>query len=79
LKRGFRKQVNASVVDPAFIATVRNKPGLDRREAAEIFGGDATGFARYEKGETRPPPALVELLDRHPHLLSERREARIDA
>jgi HTH-type transcriptional regulator / antitoxin MqsA len=35
----FNKQVNASIVDPAFITAVRKKLSLDQREAAEIFGG----------------------------------------
>jgi len=35
----FNKQVNASIVNPEFIANVRKKLNLDQREAAEIFGG----------------------------------------
>ncbi|MBX9772133.1 MAG: type II toxin-antitoxin system MqsA family antitoxin, partial [Candidatus Obscuribacterales bacterium] len=70
----FNKQVNASIVDPAFITSVRKKLKLDQREAAEIFGGGVNAFSRYEKGKTKPPLALVKLLrvlDRHPDLLSE--------
>jgi HTH-type transcriptional regulator/antitoxin MqsA len=70
----FAKQVNASLVDPAFIARVRRKLALDQREAAEIFGGGVNAFSRYETGKTRPPLALVKLLkvlDRHPDLLDE--------
>jgi len=70
----FNKQVNASIVDPAFIASVRKKLALDQREAAEIFGGGVNAFSRYENGKTKPPLALVKLLkvlDRHPDLLSE--------
>lgn len=70
----FNKQVNASIIDPAFIATVRKKLALDQQEAAEIFGGGVNAFSRYENGRTRPPLALVKLLkvlDRHPDLLSE--------
>jgi HTH-type transcriptional regulator / antitoxin MqsA len=70
----FNKQVNASIVDPAFIAMVRKKLALDQREAAEIFGGGINAFSRYETGKTKPPLALVKLLkvlDRHPELLSE--------
>ncbi|MFQ5510133.1 MAG: type II toxin-antitoxin system MqsA family antitoxin [Leptospirillia bacterium] len=70
----FNKQVNASIVDPAFIASVRRKLALDQREAAEIFGGGVNAFSRYENGKTRPPLALVKLLkvlDRHPELLDE--------
>jgi HTH-type transcriptional regulator / antitoxin MqsA len=74
----FNKQVNASIVDPSFIATVRKKLALDQREAAEIFGGGVNAFSRYETGKTKPPLALVKLfkvLDRHPDLLNEVRMA----
>ena len=70
----FNKQVNASIVDPEFISTVRKKLALDQREAAEIFGGGVNAFSRYENGKTRPSLALVKLLkilDRHPDLLNE--------
>ena len=70
----FNKQVNASIVDPGFIASVRKKLALDQREAAELFGGGVNAFSRYENGKTKPPLALVKLLkilDRHPDLLSE--------
>nr|WP_304529292.1 type II TA system antitoxin MqsA family protein [Acidiferrobacter sp. SPIII_3] len=72
--KAFAKQVNAAVVDPAFIVHVRKKLALDQREAAEIFGGGVNAFSRYETGKTRPPLALVKLLrvlDRHPDLLTE--------
>ena len=70
----FNKQVNASIVDPVFITTVRKKLDLDQREAAEIFGGGVNAFSRYENGKTKPPLALVKLLkllDHHPELLNE--------
>ena len=70
----FNKQVNAAIVDPAFIVNVRKKLALDQREAAEIFGGGVNAFSRYENGKTKPPLALVKLLrvlDRHPDLLDE--------
>ncbi len=76
--RAFNKQVNAAVVDPDFIASVRKKLSLDQREAAEIFGGGVNAFSRYENGKTRPPLALIKLLkvlDRHPDLLNEIRTA----
>lgn len=58
----FNKQVNASIVDPEFIASVRKKLDLDQKEAAEIFGGGVNAFSRYENGKTKPPLALVKLL-----------------
>jgi HTH-type transcriptional regulator/antitoxin MqsA len=72
----FNKQVNATIVDPEFIVSVRKKLALDQKEAAEIFGGGVNAFSRYENGKTRPPLALIKLLkvlDRHPDLLSELR------
>ena len=74
----FNKQVNASIVDPEFIASVRKKLDLDQKEAAELFGGGINAFSRYENGKTKPPLALVKLLkvlDRHPDLLDEIRAA----
>ncbi len=72
--KAFNKQVNAAIVDPAFIVNVRKKLDLGQREAAEIFGGGINAFSRYENGKTKPPLALVKLfklLDRHPDLLNE--------
>lgn len=74
----FNRQINASIVDPAFITRVRKKLLLDQRKAAEIFGGGINAFSRYENGKTKPPLALVKLLlvlDRHPELLDEIRAA----
>ena len=78
LMSAFSKEVNASFVDPDFIASVRKKLDLDQREAGEIFGGGVNAFSRYENGKTKPPLALVKLLkvlDRHPDLLGEVRAA----
>ena len=72
--QALNKQVNAAIVDPAFIVSVRKKLALGQREAAEIFGGGVNAFSRYENGKTKPPLALVKLfklLDRHPDLLNE--------
>ena len=76
--QAFNKQVNAALVDPGFIISVRKKLGLDQREAAEIFGGGINAFSRYENGKTKPPLSLVKLLqvlERHPDLLNEIRTA----
>ena len=70
--------MNAAIVDPGFISSVRKKLALDQREAAEIFGGGINAFSRYETGKTKPPLALVKLLkvlERHPELLNEVRSA----
>ncbi|MFK5984625.1 MAG: type II toxin-antitoxin system MqsA family antitoxin [Pseudomonadota bacterium] len=74
----FHKQVNAAIIDPAFISEMRKKLHLDQREAAEIFGGGINAFSRYETGKTKPPLSLVKLLkvlNKHPELLSEVRAA----
>lgn len=74
----FNQQVNAAIVDPAFIVGVRKKLDLGQREAADLFGGGVNAFSRYENGRTKPPLALVKLLkilDRHPELLDEIRAA----
>lgn len=76
--QSFSKQVNAAIVDPGFIISVRKKLALDQRQAAEIFGGGVNAFSRYESGKTKPPLALVKLLkmlDNHPDLLNEVRAA----
>ena len=72
--QAFNRQVNAAIVDPQFIVSVRKKLDLGQMEAGEIFGGGIIAFSRYENGKTKPPLALVKLLkvlDRHPDLLSE--------
>ena len=72
--QAFNKQVNAAIVDPEFIVSVRKKLDLGQREAGEIFGGGVNAFSRYENGKTKPSLALVKLLkmlDRYPDLLNE--------
>ena len=76
--QAFARQVNAAIVDPAFIVKVRKKLSLDQREAAEIFGGGVNAFSRYENGKTKPPLSLVKLLkllEKHPDMLNEIRTA----
>jgi HTH-type transcriptional regulator / antitoxin MqsA len=48
------------------------------QEAGILFGGSVNAFSRYETGKTKPPLALVklfQLLDSHPDLLGEIRQA----
>lgn len=74
----FVRKVNALEVDPNFIATVRKRFNLDQRQAAEIFGGGANAFSRYETGRVAPPKPLVLLfkaLDKHPELFEELKHA----
>jgi len=42
----FNVQVNASIVDPDYIANVRKKLALDQGEAAEIFGCGVHAYSR---------------------------------
>lgn len=42
---------------------------LTQEEAGKIFGGGKNGFSRYERGETKPLPAvsnLLKMFERHP-------------
>lgn len=76
--REFMKSVNAELADPDFVLAVRKKLQLDQREAGKLFGGGVNAFSRYETGKTKPPLALVQLLrllDKHPELLEEVRQA----
>lgn len=59
------------------LARVRRKLKLTQRQAAQLTGGGHNAFGRYERGEARPMPAVVNLfkvLDRHPELLEEIRQ-----
>ncbi|WHA40376.1 type II toxin-antitoxin system MqsA family antitoxin [Agrobacterium larrymoorei] len=70
----FNREVNASFVDPEYIAKVRKKLSLDQREAGDLFGGGVNAFSRYENGKSRPPRSLIQLLkilEKHPDLLDE--------
>jgi len=74
----FQRKVNSTLVNAAHIREVRKKLNLGQREAGELFGGGVNAFSRYETGKAEPPLSLVKLLallDRHPELLQEIREA----
>jgi len=56
------------------IRQVREQLGLTQRQAAEIFGGGAKAFAKYERGEVVQSAAmdsLLRLVDRYSVLLGE--------
>jgi HTH-type transcriptional regulator/antitoxin MqsA len=56
------------------IRRIRRKLGLTQALAADLTGGGHNAFSRYERGESTPLPAvmnLLRLLDRHPDLLKE--------
>lgn len=56
------------------IRRIRRKLGLTQVEAARLTGGGHNAFSRYERGETTPLPAVINLfrlLDKHPELLKD--------
>ena len=56
------------------IRRIRRKLGLSQIAAARLTGGGHNAFSRYERGETTPLPAVVNLfrlLDKHPELLKD--------
>lgn len=60
--------------EAAELARIRKKLKLTQKEAARLTGGGHNAFSRYERGEAKPLPAvmnLFRLLDRHPELLKE--------
>lgn len=70
----FTKKINASVIDPTYIAGVREKLNLTQTEADKVFGGGTNGFSRYETGKALPSRSLIQLLrllDHRPELLKE--------
>ncbi|MDL2290995.1 type II toxin-antitoxin system MqsA family antitoxin [Desulfovibrio sp. OttesenSCG-928-F20] len=68
------KRVNASIIDPKLIRTIRKKLHLNQKQASKIFGGGPNAFSRYETGKALPPHSLMQLLrllDKHPDLLQD--------
>jgi HTH-type transcriptional regulator / antitoxin MqsA len=62
----------------AAIRRIRKSLKLTQTELAAIFGLGKVAFSRYERGETRPSVPVVKLLkllERHPDLLEEIRDA----
>lgn len=60
--------------EAALLRSVRKRLGLSQRAAARLTGGGHNAFSRYERGEARPVPAVINLfrlLDKHPELLVE--------
>jgi HTH-type transcriptional regulator/antitoxin MqsA len=68
----FRDRVDSE--ESAELARIRKKLKLTQQAAARLTGGGKNAFSRYERGEAKPMPAVVNLfrlLDRHPELLRE--------
>ncbi|MFA5684606.1 MAG: type II toxin-antitoxin system MqsA family antitoxin [Lysobacteraceae bacterium] len=56
------------------LRAMRKRLKLTQHEAAQLTGGGPNAFSRYERGEARPMPAVInlfKLLDKHPELLKE--------
>jgi len=70
--QAFRDRMDAE--ESAELARIRKKLKLTQQAAARLTGGGKNAFSRYERGEAKPMPAVVNLfrlLDRHPELLGE--------
>ncbi len=62
------------ILSPDEIRSVREALHLKQKQASEIFGGGVNAFSRYERGETpisRSLSQLLQLLNKHPELLTE--------
>lgn len=60
--------------DAAALRAIRIRLGLTQKAAAELTGGGHNAFSRYERGEVRPLPAVINLfraLDKYPDLLTD--------
>jgi HTH-type transcriptional regulator/antitoxin MqsA len=60
--------------DAKRLARVRKQLNLTQQEAARLTGGGKNAFSRYERGQAKPMPAVINLfrlLERHPDLLAE--------
>ena len=71
---GDKLVLQARAAQRSEIRRIRRKLGLSQAKAAELTGGGHNAFSRYERGESAPLPAVVNLfrlLDRHPDLLKE--------
>lgn len=65
-----------AVEEAAALLRIRKQLGLSQTAAGALTGGGHNAFSRYERGEARPLPAVVNLfrlLDKHPELLHELR------
>lgn len=70
----FRDQVDATEV--ADLARIRKELKLSQLEAARLAGGGKNAYSKYERGQTKPVAAVINLfrlLDGHPELLGELR------
>lgn len=58
------------------IVALRKRLGLTQRQAADLFGGGANAFSKYERGDITQSVAmdrLMRLVQKHPHCVEELR------
>lgn len=70
--QAFRDQVDTQLASE--LASIRKRLKLTQAQAAQIAGGGKNAFSRYERGQTKPMAAVVnlfKLLDKHPELVKE--------
>lgn len=68
----FRDRVDTA--EAAELARIRKNLKLTQQQAARLAGGGKNAFSRYERGQTKPVTAVINLfrlLERHPELLKE--------
>ncbi len=65
----FKAKIDGSLTPEEIRHIRKNILKLTQEEAGRIFGGGKNGFSRYERGEIKPLPAVINLLkilERHP-------------
>ncbi len=68
----FRDQVDAA--EGAELARIRKKLRLSQAQAARLTGGGKNAFSRYERGQSKPMAAVINLfrlLDGHPEFIKD--------
>jgi HTH-type transcriptional regulator/antitoxin MqsA len=61
-RREARAKAKHSVLSPLVIRAIREGCGLTQKEAAQVFGGGAKAFEKYESGEVAPSSSMMRLL-----------------
>jgi len=61
-RREARASAKHSAIRPLEIRAIREACGLSQQDAAQVFGGGAKAFEKYESGEVTPSSAMIRLL-----------------
>ncbi len=61
-RREARAKAKHAVLSPLVVRAIRERCGLSQREAAQVFGGGAKAFEKYESGEVAPSSSMTRLL-----------------